>query len=321
MDRALALTKIAALDLGSNSFHLVLAECAGETFTVTAHEKERVQLGRSVFAEGMIDEPAFERGLAALRKLRATLDTERPQLTVAVATSALREARNGALFARQANLILGTPVSLISGEEEARYVARGTLRGLALRRSRVAILDLGGGSTEVILASDQGCAFVQSLPLGTLRLACMLNRSGRLCGADLGRLEERTRQTLEPTLMRLGELGFDTVVFSCGTARKLARLAVRLGFGASDQSSLTRHATERLLAELAALSPRARAALTSREPAHVDTLLAGACVFNTVFAGLGVERAIVSNAGLREGLIAHRLALLGPELASRAAER
>lgn len=321
MDRALAPAKIAALDLGSNSFHLMLAECSGEAFTVVAHEKERVQLGRSVFAEGMIDAPAFERGVAALRKLRATLDAERPQLTVAVATSALREARNGALFARQAELILGTPVSLISGEEEARYVAHGTLRSLASRTSRVAIFDLGGGSTEVILASEHGCAFVQSLPLGTLRLACALRGNARLRGTDLGWLEERARETLEPALTRLGQLGFDTAVFSCGTARKLARLAVRFGFGASDRSSLTRSATERLLAELAALSPSARAALTSSEPAHVDTLLAGACVFKAVFAGLGVERAVVSNAGLREGLIAHRLALLEREPAHRAAER
>jgi exopolyphosphatase/guanosine-5'-triphosphate,3'-diphosphate pyrophosphatase len=321
MDRALAQAKIAALDLGSNSFHLVLAECAGESFTVTTHEKEPVQLGRSVFSEGVIDEPAFERGVAALRKLRATLDAERPQRTVAVATSALREARNGALFARQAELILGAPVRLINGEEEARYVASGALRSLPLRASRVAIFDLGGGSTEVILANAQGCAFVQSLPLGTLRLACALNESGRLRGADVERLEERTRRTLEPTLARLGQLGFDATVFSCGTARKLARLAGRLGFGPSDPSVLTPSTTARLLTELAALSPRVRAALTSREPGHVDTLLAGACVFKTVFAGLGVQRAVVAKTGLREGLIAHQLARPADERASRAAER
>jgi exopolyphosphatase/guanosine-5'-triphosphate,3'-diphosphate pyrophosphatase len=326
------LAKIAALDLGSNSFHLMVAECAGQAFTVTAHQKERVQLGRAVFAAGSIDEPAFERGVAALRRLRTALDAERPQLTLAVATSALREARNGALFARQAELILGTTVSLISGEEEARYVASGTLRSLASRSSRVAIFDLGGGSTEVILASEHGCAFVQSLPVGTLRLACAPNfararnralrpGSGAFPGAGIAELEAYTRQTLEPSLTRLVQLGFDTVVFSCGTARKLARLALRLGLDASEEGGLTRGATEQLIAQLAALSPRARAALTSQDPAHVDTLLAGACVFRTVFAGLAVERAVVSDTGLREGLIAHQLGLLAREPAGRAAER
>jgi exopolyphosphatase / guanosine-5'-triphosphate,3'-diphosphate pyrophosphatase len=319
MESVLAPVKIAALDLGSNSFHLVLARCEGRAFSVTAHERELVQLGRSVFAEGLIDAPAFERGVAALRRLRAVLDAECPERTLAVATSALREARNGALFARQAELILGTPVRLINGDEEARYMASGTLRSLAQPASRVAIFDLGGGSTEVVLASDHGCAFVQSLPLGTLRSACALNESGRLRAGDLGRLEARTREALEPTLTRLGQLGFDTVVFSCGTARKLTRLAARLGVGASDCSVLTRSATERLRCELAVLSPRARAALTSRDPAHLDTLLVGACVFEAVLAGLGVEQAVVSKGGLREGLIAQELAQSEP--AGRVAER
>lgn len=321
MDGALAPATIAALDLGSNSFHLVLAECAGEAFTVTAHEKERVQLGRSVFAAGRIDEPAFERGVAALRKLRATMDAERPQRTVAVATSALREARNGARFVRQAELVLGTPVRLISGEDEARYVALGASRALARRADRVAIFDLGGGSTEVVLTSGESCAFVQSLPIGTLRLAFARDESGALRGADLEPLAQRARLALSPTLARLQQLGFEALVLSCGTARKLARLARRLGLQAADPSVLTRAATERLLAELAALSPSARAALTSREPAHVDTLLAGACVFREVLAGLGVERAVVSSGGLREGLIANELALAARQPTSRAAER
>jgi exopolyphosphatase/guanosine-5'-triphosphate,3'-diphosphate pyrophosphatase len=304
--------KIAALDLGSNSFHLALAECHGARhFSVAASWKEKVQLGKSVFASGSISPSAFERGLEAVRKLKRMIDTQRPDLTLAVATSALREALNGAEFVKQAELILGVPVRIIGGAEEARLMGLGTVQAVPAQKRRLAVFDLGGGSTEAVVVDHHGTVLATSLPLGTLRLQSEWGSLAKPSRAQLDLLSRYIESVLAPTLERVVAARFDTLVLSCGSARDLARLAQRLGIEPAPLHTptlLTFGALETLEQRLAELAPEERAALAGSDPQRADTLLVAACMFKTLFSCLRVDQAWVSSAGLREGVVADHLA-------------
>jgi exopolyphosphatase/guanosine-5'-triphosphate,3'-diphosphate pyrophosphatase len=304
--------KIAALDLGSNSFHLALAECHGARhFHIAASWKEKVQLGKSVFANGSISESAFERGLDALRKLKRMLDTQRPDLTLAAATSALREAQNGADFVVQAARILGVPVRVLGGGEEARLMGLGTVQAMPTAKRRLAVFDLGGGSTEAVVIDHHGTQLATSLPLGTLRLQGEWGSLAKPSRAQLDLLARYVENLLAPTLERVVAARFDTLVLSCGSARDLARIAQRIGVEPSALRTpmvLSAAALDILEQRLAELAPEERAALAGSNPERADTLLVAASVFKTLLSRLGVEQAWVSSAGLREGMIADHLA-------------
>lgn len=310
------LPKIAVLDLGSNSFHLAIAEgVSSRRFALIAHAKEKVQLGRSVFTHGRVDADAFARGLSALKRLRTLCDSEGSLRAVGVATSALREASNGAAFVQAAAALTGIPIRTISGEEEARLVCRGTLHGLAherpLRGERIAIFDLGGGSTEVIVADAHTRALTCSLALGTLRMRDALRDAGPARPDALARLEHQATTALDATLARVRVLRPASVVLSCGSARKLVRVARRLGIddcGSEPAPQLTHATLLELRARLAALSAKDRASLAGSDPTRADTLLVATTIFKPIFERLAVERVRVSLSGLREGVISEQLA-------------
>src|SRR5205814_570305 len=137
--------------------------------------KELVRLGEGTLRAGFIPWEAFQRGLTALRTLARAVAPLRPQATVAVATSAVREASNGCVFVESARRHAGLDIRIIGGEEEARLIYRGARRGLPADGRRVALFDVGGGSTEVILGQGAAVELSTSLKLGALRL---LDRAG-----------------------------------------------------------------------------------------------------------------------------------------------
>jgi exopolyphosphatase / guanosine-5'-triphosphate,3'-diphosphate pyrophosphatase len=306
---------IAALDLGSNSFHLVVVEVGADArLTIVDRLKERIQLGESVFETGQIAPEAFERGLDAVRRMRDALRRHAPESVLAVATSAIREAGNGRLFVRDAERVAGFPISVVDGLEETRLVCLGTQHGLSLGGKRMALFDVGGGSTEVAVAKGESCSFTASLPLGTLRLRARLPSVDRPSARDLATLERHIAKTLEPTLTHVEGSDFDVVVLSCGVARTLQRLAVshvptgteRVLPGAGAQV-LGLSALESLTRELTGLGESSRRTLAVCDPQGADTLLPGAIALRLILRRLGVSRALVSRAGLREGLVVQYL--------------
>jgi exopolyphosphatase/guanosine-5'-triphosphate,3'-diphosphate pyrophosphatase len=304
--------RVAALDLGSSSFHLVVAELAGDArFRVIERAKQRVQLGEDTFETGRISPIAFERGLSALRRLRVIIQRHAPEAVLAVATSAVRDADNGRHFLQSAMRITAFPVVIIDGLEEARLVCLGAREGLVLAGRRMALFDLGGGSTEIVLADEHSCLLTTSLELGALRLRSMWGPQDPPTRADIVRLERRIALIVEPTLAHLRRIEFDLVVLSCGTARALLRLAhaeasdsgrpPRCGESAS---RLGLDQLVRLESRLAAVREARRLELAGLEPGRVDTLLTGAVALRVILERLGASQALVSSTGLREGLIA-----------------
>jgi len=309
--------RIAAIDLGSSSFHLVIAEVtevAGEhRFHVIAREKERVCLGDSVFRSGQIDEESFARGIAALRRLREVAADHAPERFLVVATSAIREAANGRTFVRSVQRCTGLPVRVIDGLEEARLVCLGARREIVDPSARIALFDFGGGSTEVLVADGRGCALTASLPIGSLRLRQQWRCSELPTADELATLRASVRTAFEPTLAHVARLGFDRVVLACGAARSLWRLRAAEPGGRGDASALldrelSLSALLQLSRRLGALSPDDQRAVLGPEAGAPHSLLIGSIVLGGLLERLGAEQAFVAAGGLREGLIADDLA-------------
>src|SRR6185295_13409879 len=162
--------RIAALDIGSNSFHLMVAHVSpGGRIETLDRAKEMVRFGETL-RTGVISPDIFRKGIDALRSRKRIAERHQPDALVAVATSAVREAQNGGEFARAVRDELGIDMRVIRGQEEAHLIYLGARNALDLAGRRVALFDVGGGSTEIILADARECYFTISLKLGVLRL-------------------------------------------------------------------------------------------------------------------------------------------------------
>lgn len=290
--------RLAALDLGSNSFHLLVADvdaATGELKKVGSH-KEMLRLGAVVQQCGQLTPEAFAAAfdsVARMANVAAQLGAGR---MVSVATSAMRDARNGQAFLEACRERLGVSIELLSGEREAQLAYRGARSALPFTSGRVLVADVGGGSVELAAGDGVTCDDVRSLPLGFLRLSRVFPVG------EPGGVRPLTRYVqleCERARFRLGHV--DTLLLSGGTARAIGKL---LGGGIASASTPQ---VLRLCDELCSQSPDSLSA-RGVDKARSITLASGAAVVSGLLAGLAQPRLRISPRGLREGVILHELA-------------
>jgi exopolyphosphatase/guanosine-5'-triphosphate,3'-diphosphate pyrophosphatase len=303
--------RIAALDVGSNSFHLIVAQVnAGGRVEILDRAKEMVRLGESTLRTGIIAPEVFRRGIDALRSLRRIADRHQPDALVAVATSAVREAQNGGEFVRAARDEVGIDIRVVRGQEEAHLIYLGARSGLDLAGRRVALFDVGGGSTEVILADARECYFAVSLKLGVLRLCDEWGAADPPSAREVAALADRVRSALEPVISRVRAMGFDFVALTSGTAFALSGLLGRLNNGAGNgaQRALPFRALSELERKIVTLSLAERKKLPGLDPRRADTVVAGAVLLRAILELCGVDQAVLCEPALREGIVADYVA-------------
>ena len=302
--------RIAALDVGSNSFHLIVVQVtASGHFEVLDRAKEMIRLGESSLRTGIIPPEVFRRGIEALGSLRRLADRHQPDALVAIATSAVREAQNGGEFVRAARDEVGVDIQVVRGQEEARLIYLGARGALDLDGRRTMLLDLGGGSLEIILADARECYFTDSLKLGVIRMAEEWSPSDPPTVRELGSLRDRVRRALAPVVERVVAMGFDFVSMSSGTASALASLIEQADEGGgADPGRLSLAALAEIERKLATMTHEERSRLPGLDPRRLDTILAGAIVLRTALELSGAEDAVVSEGALREGIVADYIA-------------
>jgi exopolyphosphatase/guanosine-5'-triphosphate,3'-diphosphate pyrophosphatase len=288
--------KLAALDLGSNSFHLLVVETDGnQGLTKIGSDKEVLSLGSVVQEYGRLSDVAYGRALDVVGRMATVARELGAVKLLAVGTSALRDARNGAHFCADCSADHGVHIELLSGDDEARLAYRGAQSALPLTNGRVLVADVGGGSVELAVGEGANCESVQSLQLGFLRLAHAFPLK-ELGGAT--RLRRYVQLECEKARWQLGR--FDTLLLSGGTARAIGKL---LGGGIASAS------TAQVQALCAALTASSTDALLARgvERPRAPVLGAGAAVISGLLAGLGLRELRISPRGLREGVILREL--------------
>jgi len=299
---------LAALDIGTNSFHLVVARTgAGDRFEVVAREKELVRLGAGSDGMGTLAPDAIERGIAALGRL-GQVATAHGAEVYAVATSAVREADNAEEFLRRARLEAGVDVQVISGPEEARLIHLGVLQAVPVFDRRLVLIDIGGGSTEVLVGEQGETLAVVSLKVGALRLTQRFFGGNRLHPSAVDSCRRWLAATLAPVARQVRRHGFEVAIGSSGTIATLCAMvhARRGGEPLRTYNNFAVSAAElsEVVADLVASdSVDARRKLPGVDAARADIILAGALIAEAIVDALGITELVYSDYALREGAL------------------
>ncbi|HOX43717.1 MAG TPA: Ppx/GppA phosphatase family protein [Myxococcota bacterium] len=297
----------AALDVGTNSVLMLVARRTADGRLERLLDLSRVtRLGQGLLAEGRIGAPGAERTLAALREFASRARALGVTRAAAVGTMCLRTATNAAEFIARARAEAGFELEAIPGEEEARLTFLGVTAELPVRAGRLAVVDPGGGSTEVTFGQGGDVPRVDwrsSLEVGVVTLTERFLRSDPIAPAELAAL--RAFLADEGLAAVRPELPFEALLAVGGSATTLA--AVELGLEPYDPDRvhgqrLGRDDLERLLARLSALPVAERARVPGLEPKRAEVLPAGAAILLCLLDKLGAGSLVVSDRGLRHGL-------------------
>jgi exopolyphosphatase/guanosine-5'-triphosphate,3'-diphosphate pyrophosphatase len=300
--------KIAAIDLGSNSFHMVIVETnARGGFRVIAGEKEMVRLGASTLSRGSISAAAMRRGLDVLRKYKRIARTQGVDKTIALATSAVREARNGEDFLDRVGHEIGVWPKAISGEGEARLIYLAALHSVHLEGKRALVVDIGGGSVELALGEGGRLEWVASEKLGVLRMAAAFGKSDPLGRKAEQRLVDRVERAVKSHADHVKEAGFDAAIGTSGTILALGRMAHHMDTGELPEGlhhlKVSASTLHELRQRLVRTDQRERLRLPGMDPERADIIVPGAVILDTLLEQLHIREIVLCEWALREGIL------------------
>ncbi len=306
---------LAAIDIGTNSIHMVVARVAGnDRFEVITRLKEMVRLGSGQGEMKHLEPDAIDRAVAALTRCRQLADSL-DATVFAVATSAVREARNAGDFLVRARDEAGVDVQVIAGHEEARLIRLGVLQALPVWDKDMVLVDVGGGSTEIVFGRGEDVTYARSIKLGSLRMTRSYFPDGEASAKAVAECRKFVKGRLAPMLRDAMHLPFEVAVASSGTAESLAVMALARSGETPPQTMngavLTRKALGKVIDDLAsATTTEERRQLPGIDSARADILLGGAIVIEQVCDALGIGELVISEYALREGVLLdglHRL--------------
>ncbi len=299
--------RLGALDVGSNSIRLLVAEYdPASGLTVIDEVKDQPRLAQGLATTGQLDDAAMERALTALRRMRDVCERRGVKRISAVATAAVREASNGGEFIARVRSELGIPLRLIDAETEASLSYRSVAHHFQLDDTRTLVADIGGGSLELIGAVNGLVELTQSLPLGAVRLTELYLGGSKDSLTGVRKLRSHIRKQLRRELADR-EWTASRVIGSGGTFTNLARMAVARRGGSGPAMvhglSVATAEVEHLLEWLATKTPEQRRAVPGLNPQRSDIILAGVAVCAELLALANARSITVSAYGLREGLL------------------
>jgi exopolyphosphatase / guanosine-5'-triphosphate,3'-diphosphate pyrophosphatase len=306
--------RIAAIDVGTNSIHMIVVEAQRHGFRVIDKEKAMVQLGLGSLEGKPLTPEAMERGVAALKSMAEIAGRWRVDETIAVATSALREAPNRRAFVNAVEKAAGIRVRVIAGEEEADYIYRAVRSAVDFHDGTALCIDIGGGSMELVVATQNEVFFTHSEPVGALRLTQRFLSADPPGAGAITACRAHIERTLKKTLKAVAGIGYDFTIGSSGTIVTLAGLAAGAESGTGNGHGVTsglrwlsRDRLRQLIEEMAPMTVEERCRRFSLDPKRALTIVAGGLVLEAVMERLGLEQVRACDVAMREGLVEHAL--------------
>ena len=291
---------LAAIDLGSNSFHLVIGRFAGGHLDVVDRLREPVRLAAGLDDHKRLRREAIERALACLRRFGQRLRGLPGHSVRAVGTNTLRSARNGEAFRREAQRVLGHPIEVIAGREEARLIYLGVAHALAGDGERRLVIDIGGGSTECIVGSGFTPVYRESLYVGCVSSSRRFFPGGRIDRRAMKRAVLAARVEFEPIERQYRDAGWSSAVGCSGTIKAIAAIARAAGWCGD---GIDRDALRRLRRELVRAGHVDAVRLRELRDDRRPVLPGGVAVLSAALDALDIAHLDVSEMALREGLL------------------
>ncbi len=291
---------LAAVDLGSNSFHMVVARYSHGQLIIIDRLREMVRLAAGVAENGRIDKDAAARALACLERFGQRLRAMHADNVRVVGTNALRLARRKQAFLERAREALGHPIEIIGGMEEARLIYLGVAHTMPSQPGRRLVVDIGGGSTELIIGEGLAPLELESLQMGCVSLSERFFRDGKLSSKRLARARVAARLELEPVQAAFRRRGWDRTIGSSGTVRVIGDAIRELD---PQATAITPLGLELLLAHMSEVGNLRELRLACVTDERRPVFPGGVAILAEIFAVLGIEEMRVAEGAMREGLL------------------
>ncbi|MGA0032330.1 MAG: exopolyphosphatase [Burkholderiales bacterium] len=291
---------IAAVDLGSNSFHCQIARVAGDQFYPLDSLREPVRLGAGLGKDKKLDEDSQERALSCLARFGERLRGLDRHAVRAVGTNTLRVAKNAKPFLRKARAALGFPIEVVAGREEARLIYLGVSHSLPASREKRLVVDIGGGSTECIIGAGYKPLKLESLFMGCVSYSLRYFRDGRITRGAFKEAELAARAELEPIVGSYTRGNWQHAVGSSGTIRALAEILQLSGY---TDGPVTLAGLDRLRSHLIKAGDIGRVELPGLRPDRRPVLAGGVAILYAALDELNIDSMTPASGAMRQGIL------------------
>jgi len=307
-------TRLAAIDIGTNSIRCIVVEVNSKgRFVVMDDEKATVRLGENLNKTGVISQAAFARAIEAVGRMKKLIDGLNVSVVEAVATSAVRKASNGQELVEALNQQLGVEINVISGEAEAELAAISALHNFEMSGKRYAMIDIGGGSVEIIFALGNHIEEYYSFDLGAVLMTERFLQSDPVSEKEYKQFQRHVRSVLKKHIDK-ERFAIQSLIGSGGTVTSLGGMVMnmrRQSFPSIHGYDVLRSETVHLLAMLKHKDTKARRSVPGLNPDRADIIVAGIGVLDEVMRFMGANTLKINERGIREGLIIKSIRNLG----------
>lgn len=291
---------LAAIDLGSNSFRLHVGRHVGNTIEVVRSAREATRIASGLDENDVLSEAVMRRGVDALYRLGDVLQAYRPLTVRAVATNTLRVAKNAQQFLSAAEKALGYPIDIISGEEEARLIYTGIAHQMPRAGEHRLVIDIGGGSTEIIVGSGHDVERAESIGLGTVWQTQQFFRGGKLDEAAFDLAVQHARSRFDQLYPTSTKPQWNNAYGSSGTMRAIGEIIARNNLG---DEGITPQSLERLKQRFLDFGRIDKIVLEKVRPERAESIVGGLAILMGVMQELGINKLRPVEGGLRLGVM------------------
>ncbi|MDD5753489.1 MAG: exopolyphosphatase [Methylococcales bacterium] len=291
---------VAAVDLGSNSFHMIVCSLTDGKLKTIDRLKEMVRLASGLDERNHLDELPQDRALACLERFGQRIRNFPPESVRIVGTSTLRMAKNSGQFLEKAELALNHPIHIISGIEEARLIYQGVANSLSSQVKLRLVMDIGGGSTEYIIGSGDNPLDKESLPMGCVTVSNLYFENGRLSKQAFNQAVIFAQRRLEPFQQKFQRQNWDEAIGASGSLRAIDKVLFAKNWS---KNGITLEGLELLVQHINTCSHINALNLPDLDPERLPVFVGGVAIVYATFKSLNITQMTVSDGALREGLI------------------
>ncbi|CAN5119584.1 hypothetical protein BH09BAC6_BH09BAC6_19000 [soil metagenome] len=301
----------AVMDLGTNVFHLLIVDADQQAMV---RENVAVKLGEGGINEGLIQPAAFERGLAAMQQFNEHLLTHSVKKAKAIATSALRNARNGQQFIDDVKATTGIAIEIIDGDKEAEYIYRGVKAAGCLSGHNTLIIDIGGGSVEFIICNSDTVHWKQSFEIGAARMMDKFHQTDPIPPESIAALNTHLEDNLKALFAAASTYPIDNAIGSAGSFETYAELAERKSGNPFNLEKIKQYAFDQhellsVLETLVRSTHQERVSNKTLIPVRVDMIVSASLITLFILKKLRINKVMMSTSSLKEGVLAEMMDL------------